>query len=131
VKRENRCARIPKWSRRSVRTRRAAAFERLQNIVEDHVVARLVGGQRRKDFADQNARRAVERRRQSKLRYLDLRPMRDARARGKRPRVRAIADGTALHEDNRMVTVLSRDRRGKTEHVFCVSAPDGELETGC
>ena len=50
---------------------------------------------------------------------------------GLRSRIDAMAYRSTLHEDDRVMTILTRDGSGKSKHVARLRAPSDQLEARC
>ena len=110
--------------------RRATGFECCPHIVEDQCVARLVRCQCGVHLLDGRSL-AVEVCGQPERSRAQDRAVFEGTSQGLRLGSRPVPDGTALHEDDRMVSVPARNGSRQPEHIPGLRAARDRLETHC
>ena len=108
--------------------RPAAGFEAHQHVVEDAIIALLVLRESGIERGDLHGRLALEVGREPEAGLANRDLVAEGARGGLRLGIDAIAHRAALHEDDRMVAVLARDRRGEPQHVSRLRPPRDELE---
>src|SRR5262245_13933596 len=107
--------------------RETPCFESRQNIVENHVIASSVAGQQAVEFLDRYwCIRCLPLRTESSP--LDYHAVRERSRCRLFPRVDAMTDRAALHEDDGMMTVLPGHCCGQSEHVLGLGGASHRLK---
>ena len=110
--------------------RRSPAFESLEDVVEDEVVACVIPRERGIDLRHRRAFRRGYGDGQLEARRPISNPMTNAALGGLSAGVELMADRTALHEDDRVMPVLTGDRRGQPQNEPRFGPPGDKLEAG-